>query len=53
MDKARTTSVWITAVLLAVMIAVYGLWVVTQPPAYWEIFLFVTLLFLLSSKLRE
>ena len=47
MDKARTTSVWITAVLLAAMIAGYGLWVVTQPPAYWEIFLFVTLLFLL------
>ena len=47
MGKARTTSTWITVVLLVAMTAGYGMWVIMQPPTHWEAFLFVTLLFLL------
>ncbi len=47
MEQAKTARIWITSLLMAALVAFYGYWLVTETPAYWETFLFVTLLFLL------
>ena len=49
MKSARTTRIVLTAVLLLILLAGYGVWLVTEPPQYWETLLFVSLVFLLFS----
>lgn len=49
MKTTNTTRIWVTAVLLAILLAGYGAWLIPEAPSYWETFLFVTLLFLLFS----
>ena len=49
MKSARTTRIILTAVLLTGLTGLYGFWIFTEPPAYWETFLFVTVLFLLLA----
>lgn len=49
MKSARTIRIILTAVLLLILLAGYGVWLVTEPPQYWETLLFVSLLFLLFS----
>ena len=44
MGNLRTVRIWVTSVLLAAIVALYGVWIVTETPSYWETFLFVTLL---------
>ena len=49
MKSARTIRIILTAVLLLVLLAGYGVWLVMEPPQYWETFLFVSLLFVLFA----
>ena len=47
MINTKTIRIAITAVILAVITALYGIWLIAEAPSYWETLLFVTLLFLL------
>lgn len=49
MGTAKTARIWVTSALLAALLALYGVWAVTEAPSYWETFLFVTLIFVLFS----
>lgn len=49
MKSAKAVRIVITAVLLLGLLAGYGVWLVTEPPAYWETFLFVSGLFMLFA----
>ncbi|MBR0081313.1 MAG: hypothetical protein IJP98_01085 [Clostridia bacterium] len=49
MKTGQRASIWVTSVLLAALVALYGLWIVTETPSYWETFLFVTLLMLMLA----
>ncbi len=49
MRSARTTRIILTAVLLLLLLAGYGVWLITEPPQYWETYAFVSVLFLLAS----
>lgn len=49
MERTRTARIWLSAVLLTALLAIYGYWIMTETPSYWETFLFVTLLFVLYA----
>lgn len=49
MQDNKTVRIWVTSALLTVLIALYGVWIITEAPSYWETFLFVTLMLLLLA----
>ena len=49
MINSKTIRIAVTAVILTVITALYGSWLITEAPSYWETLLFVTLLFLLYA----
>lgn len=49
MKSAKAIRITLTAVLLLLLLAGYGVWLVLETPQYWETYVFISVLFLLFS----